>query len=186
MTKLGEPCHLLTDRSSSARLPLGSHSPAHLLYVDKLVPAALDSPHFPGLALGHTKLSLSRAGWSVGRKPRDLPGGGAWPGRVKGSQGWQPRAHPVEWLCHLPQEVLGHLHPFIHGQVEVRVTQVLLDPAGQLPPLVRRGEPLGRRVRVSGPLGCAGWTPCPAPRPAKSQGSRQVGGARPAPCQRRP
>lgn len=79
---------------------------------------------------------------------------------MKGSEGCLTQAHPVEWLCHLPQEVLGHLDPLIHSQVEVGISKVFLDPAGQLPPLVCPGKPLGRRVgekgRVSGPWGGGG------------------------------
>lgn len=69
--------------------------------------------------------------------------------REKGSEGRPPQAHPVEWLRHLPQEVLGHLDPLVHGQVEVGIREVFLDPAGQLPPLVYPGKPLGGRGRES-------------------------------------
>lgn len=52
------------------------------------------------------------------------------------------QAYLVEGLCHLPQEVLGYLYTLIHGQVEVGVGQVLLDPSRQLPTLVRPSKPL--------------------------------------------
>lgn len=58
----------------------------------------------------------------------------------------------MEGLCHLPQEVLGHLHPLVHRQVEVGICEVLLDPAGQLSTLVRPGEPL----RTAKGKGCQG------------------------------
>ena len=54
------------------------------------------------------------------------------------------QAYPVEGLRHLPQEVLGDLYTLIHGQVEVGVGQVLLDPARQLTTLVRPSKPLRR------------------------------------------
>lgn len=71
--------------------------------------------------------------------------------------GWAPPAHPVERLSHLPQEVLGDLDALIHGQVEVGVCEVLLDPAGQLPALVSPGKPLsadaqGREERHEAPV----------------------------------
>lgn len=79
------------------------------------------------------------------------------------------RPHPVEGLCHLPQEVLGHLDTLIHSQVEVGICEVLLDPAGQFPPLVPTGKPLWAeaqaRERTSGPkLGSLGHPPpCDTP-----------------------
>ena len=48
-----------------------------------------------------------------------------------------------EGLGHLPQEVLGQLDRLVHREVEAAVVDVLLDPAGQLPPLVRSGIALG-------------------------------------------
>lgn len=48
----------------------------------------------------------------------------------------------MEGLGHLPQEVLGNLHALVHGQVEVGVGQVLLDPSRQLAALVGPSEPL--------------------------------------------
>lgn len=59
-----------------------------------------------------------------------------------GRRGMGLRAHPVEGLCHLPQEVFGDLHTLVHRQVEVRVSQVLLDPSRQLPTLVSPSKPL--------------------------------------------
>lgn len=63
------------------------------------------------------------------------------------ARGWW-QAHLVEGLCHLPQEVLGHLDSLINREVEVGVGEVLLDPARQLPPFVCPGKALvakGRR-----------------------------------------
>lgn len=72
--------------------------------------------------------------------------------RKKAQGSSQKRAHPVEGLCHLPQEVLGDLDPLVDGQVEVGVREVLLDPPGQLPPLVSPSKPLVVVVvGVSGP-----------------------------------
>lgn len=48
----------------------------------------------------------------------------------------------MEGLRHLPQEVLGDLHTLIYGQVEIGVSQVLLDPPRQLPALVSPSKPL--------------------------------------------
>lgn len=61
---------------------------------------------------------------------------------MKGSKDRPHWAHPVEGLRHLPQEVFGDLDPLIDGQVEVGICEVLLDPAGQFPPLVCPGKPL--------------------------------------------
>lgn len=62
------------------------------------------------------------------------------PGRRE--KGHVAKAYPVEGLRHLPQEVLGHLHTLVHGQVEVGVSKVLLDPSRQLPTLVGPSKPL--------------------------------------------
>lgn len=48
----------------------------------------------------------------------------------------------MEGLSHLPQEVLGDLYSLIHGQVEIGVSQVLLDPSRQFPALVGPSKPL--------------------------------------------
>lgn len=48
----------------------------------------------------------------------------------------------MEGLRHLPQKVLGDLYTLIYGQVEIGVSQVLLDPSRQLPALVGPSKPL--------------------------------------------
>ena len=64
----------------------------------------------------------------------------------------------MEGLCHLPQEVLGDLDALVDGQVEVGIREVLLDPPGQLPPLVGPSKPLVM-VEVSVP-----WAGSPGTR----------------------
>lgn len=51
----------------------------------------------------------------------------------------------MEWLSHLPQEVLGNLDSLVNSQVEVGISEVLLDPARQFPTLVCPGKPLSGR-----------------------------------------
>ena len=157
-----------------------------------LASAAPASQHFPGRARGHTHMHLCQRQAGVrawgGRRlsqRRSLAGEG------EGKWGRPPPAHPVERLRQLPQEVLGHLDSLIHGQVEVGVCEVLLDPAGQLPPLVSPGKPLPgggqeRKGKRRDPgAGARATLPSTAPLD-HDWGSCRVGGApEPAPCPRR-
>lgn len=47
-----------------------------------------------------------------------------------------------ERLSHLPQEVLGELDGFVHGEIQTTVADVLLDPAGKFPTFVSPGVTL--------------------------------------------
>lgn len=97
-------------------------------------------PPVPGLSVeGRLGEKVKGPSWKRGSAHEDRP---------------RP-AYPVEGLSHLPQEVLGDLDTLVHGQVEVGVGEVLLDPAGKLPALVRPGKPLmvgeGQREDVRPP-----------------------------------
>lgn len=47
-----------------------------------------------------------------------------------------------ERLSHLPQEVLGELDGFVHGEIQTAVADVLLNPAGKFPTFVGSGVTL--------------------------------------------
>ena len=98
------------------RRGLASHSPSEelgaLLGTHRhQEPSAL--PELPG-----TGWHAHKPPW-LGQGLREKAQGSSW-----------KRAHPVEGLCHLPQEVLGDLDPLVDGQVEVGIREVLLDPPG--------------------------------------------------------
>lgn len=50
--------------------------------------------------------------------------------------------HLSERLSHLPQEVLGELDGFVHGEIQTAVADVLLNPAGKFPTFVGPGVTL--------------------------------------------
>lgn len=62
-------------------------------------------------------------------------------------------ANLSERLSHLPQEVLGELDGLVHGKIQAAVADVLLNPARELPALVRPAVALrmgrGRRTPPS-------------------------------------
>lgn len=65
--------------------------------------------------------------------------------RLQLLQGQQRQAQLVllsEGLSHLPEEVLGQLYTLVHSQVQAALTQMLLDPARQLPSLICSGVSL--------------------------------------------